>query len=75
MSQKALTCPLCAHRFDPEEHAACSSCPLQRGCSLVCCPACGYSMINPDRSKFITWISTHLQRERSKEKNDLPDQE
>jgi hypothetical protein len=45
-----ITCTMCGHRFDPAAHTACHSCPLQRGCQLTCCPACGFEMVNPDRS-------------------------
>ena len=47
-----LTCPLCGHRFDAAGHAACKSCPVQSGCELVCCPECGYQMVNPGKSLF-----------------------
>jgi rubredoxin len=45
-----ITCTMCGHRFDPAVHQTCGSCPLQRGCQLVCCPACGFEMVNPERS-------------------------
>jgi Fe2+ transport system protein FeoA len=44
---------LCGCRFKPEQHAACPACPLAKGCSLVCCPACGYSTIDPSRSSLV----------------------
>jgi Fe2+ transport system protein FeoA len=45
-----LTCPFCGHEFDAGENAACQTCPMHRGCSLVCCPACGYQMADARRS-------------------------
>lgn len=45
-----ITCTMCGHRFDPTVHTACAACPLQKGCLLTCCPACGFEMVNPDRS-------------------------
>jgi hypothetical protein len=45
-----ITCTMCGYRFDPDAHAACQACPLQRGCQLTCCPACGFEMVNPERS-------------------------
>lgn len=51
-----LTCSMCGHRFDPAGHVACQSCPLQSGCQLVCCPACGFEMVNPDRSVAARWL-------------------
>ncbi len=37
------TCPLCGASFDAEGQGCRPSCPMARGCSVVCCPACGYS--------------------------------
>lgn len=45
---------MCGHRFDPEEHKACGGCPLNDSCLLACCPSCGYSMVNPDRSRLVS---------------------
>jgi len=47
-----ITCTMCGHRFDPAVHTACRSCPLQSGCQLACCPACGFEIVNPDRSRL-----------------------
>jgi Fe2+ transport system protein FeoA len=49
-NQGLLTCLLCGHRFDPAVHLACQGCPLQKGCSAVCCPACGYQTVDPSQS-------------------------
>ncbi len=45
-----LTCPLCGHDFEAGGQAACQACPMHRGCNLVCCPACGYQMVDERRS-------------------------
>lgn len=47
-----MVCGMCGHRFNPDEHGACGACPLAPGCQLVCCPACGFETVNPQRS---TW--------------------
>ncbi len=36
-------CPLCGVEFDAEGQGCRPSCPMSRGCRVVCCPACGYS--------------------------------
>jgi hypothetical protein len=36
-------CPLCGDRFDSEGQGCRPSCPMARGCRVVCCPSCGYS--------------------------------
>ncbi len=37
------TCPLCGGRFDAAGQGCRPSCPMARGCRVVCCPSCGYS--------------------------------
>jgi hypothetical protein len=36
-------CPLCGLAFDAEGQGCRPSCPMSRGCRVVCCPSCGYS--------------------------------
>ncbi len=47
-----LACTLCGHRFDPAANPACGGCPLSSGCLMACCPACGFSMADPSRSRL-----------------------
>lgn len=49
-NQINLTCPLCGYDFSAEEHSACQACPMHQGCNLVCCPACGYQMVDVGRT-------------------------
>ncbi|MBL8057533.1 MAG: hypothetical protein JNK29_12575 [Anaerolineales bacterium] len=47
-----MRCPLCQHEFD-ETHPACQGrCPMAavQGCRLICCPNCGYQMVDEKRS-------------------------
>lgn len=53
MSGQRIHCAMCGHKFNPDQHLACQACPVQSGCSLVCCPACGYQTVNPRRSKIV----------------------
>ncbi len=36
-------CPLCGMEFDADGQGCRPSCPMAKGCSVVCCPSCGYS--------------------------------
>ncbi len=38
-------CALCGFRYDETAHGCRPSCPLSRGCSLVCCPNCGHGAV------------------------------
>lgn len=48
-----VTCPMCRHRYDPEQNISCQGCPLNAGCHLSCCPACGYSSPDPSQSGLV----------------------
>jgi len=48
-----IACTMCGHHFDPREQAACGGCPLNAGCALVCCPACGFGSADPERSTLV----------------------
>lgn len=50
MNEQYVACPLCGTVFDSAALAGCQSCPLQSGCSTVCCPACGYQTIDAGSS-------------------------
>lgn len=60
-----MTCPLCRHVFDSSSNLACESCPLHRGCRLVCCPACGHSTVDPARTGLGRLVSRIGRRKRA----------
>lgn len=45
-----MRCRLCGHGFDPQALACHSECPMGSRCSLICCPACGYQVVDESRS-------------------------
>lgn len=49
-----ITCTMCGFRFDPAGHAKCSTCPLKSSCVLVCCPNCGFELVDVQRSRLAT---------------------
>lgn len=48
-----ITCVICGTRFDPAANSACGDCPLSGGCSVACCPACGFSNADPAQSRLV----------------------
>ena len=39
-------CPMCGGTM--REHVSgCASCPMNRGCDLICCETCGYESVAP----------------------------
>ncbi len=64
-TESLVTCPMCGYRYDPKEHTGCASCPLNRGCQLVCCPNCGFETVDPERSVLARFARRHLLRKTS----------
>lgn len=57
MSVKDIECGLCGYCFNPDQHVACRNCPLHSNCNLVCCPVCGYQMVDPQGSLLVRLAS------------------
>jgi hypothetical protein len=50
-----MICPLCGFRFDETNLSCQAGCPLAavQGCNLVCCPNCGYQMVDERKSGLV----------------------
>ena len=46
-----MKCQLCGFEFTAEAGNCGVSCPLSASCAAVCCPNCGYQMIDESRSR------------------------
>ncbi len=57
MNGKYINCSLCGHRYNMAENSACQACPLNPGCGLACCPACGFETIDPSQSALVRWLT------------------
>ena len=55
-----MNCPLCGCDFDETDRSCIRGCPLAavQGCHLICCPNCGYQMVDESRS----WAAKLLRR-------------
>jgi hypothetical protein len=53
-----ITCPLCGHEFEETALTCSAGCPLAavQGCQLVCCPNCGFQMVDENKSKLAGWL-------------------
>lgn len=49
-----MICPLCGYEFDATRLGCYAACPLAvvQGCHLVCCPNCGYQMVDEEKSEL-----------------------
>lgn len=45
-----MRCPLCGFEFSKDEAECHEGCPFREGCSLYCCPNCGYRMVDEEKS-------------------------
>jgi len=72
MNERLMTCSFCGNRFNPQNQAACPSCPLNKGCQLVCCPACGFENIDVNESHLARLATNLFSRQRKNEPTSHP---
>jgi Fe2+ transport system protein FeoA len=48
-----LTCPVCGYQYESGPEGACGPCPLHSDCAMACCPACGHTTINTEKSAVV----------------------
>lgn len=53
---QAVQCPLCSFEFLPVGDACHTGCPLAGHCHMICCPNCGYQMVDTTRSRLAGWL-------------------
>lgn len=47
-----MRCPLCGDEFDPSGLACGEWCPLAPRCRLICCPSCGYQVVDESQTRL-----------------------
>jgi hypothetical protein len=57
-------CPLCGTTFDAEGQGCRPSCPMSRGCKVLCCPSCSYSF--PQETGLAGMLKKFLERRQEK---------
>jgi len=55
--RREVRCGLCGHRFDASDLACHTACPLGSHCTLICCPNCGYQVVDATRTRIGGWLS------------------
>jgi Fe2+ transport system protein FeoA len=66
--ESTITCSMCGYTYISSQHKACQGCPINQGCSMVCCPKCGFEMIDPQKSagyKIVTRIRNRFNHKRN----------
>ena len=64
---------MCGHTFDPALQKGCQACPMHKGCSLVCCPQCGFEMVDIQGSKLARIFSRLLPKSKENSINNASD--
>jgi len=55
--RREIHCGLCGHRFDASALACHTGCPLGAHCNLICCPNCGYQVVDTAQTRIGGWLS------------------
>jgi Fe2+ transport system protein FeoA len=45
-----MRCQLCGYKFDATTMACHNECPMGQHCTLICCPNCGYQVVDESKS-------------------------
>ena len=51
-----MRCALCGFEFDASVMQCHSACPMNESCTVVCCPQCGYQMVDESKSVSAGWL-------------------
>lgn len=51
-----IRCPICSYCFDASAPSLCEACPLNTGCTMLCCPSCGHTTVDPDSSRLVNGL-------------------
>jgi Fe2+ transport system protein FeoA len=53
-----MRCGLCGYEFDADRMACHASCPLATHCAILCCPNCGYQVVDESKSQLAGWAQS-----------------
>jgi Fe2+ transport system protein FeoA len=62
MVENAMHCTMCGYEFERSQLTCHAACPLGAACMVVCCPRCGYSTVDENRSKMSRWAQRLLKK-------------
>ncbi|HET9493338.1 MAG TPA: ferrous iron transport protein A [Chloroflexia bacterium] len=51
-----MRCAMCGYEFEQTDLTCHAACPLGAACSVVCCPRCGYSTVDPRRTSLASRV-------------------
>ena len=53
---KMQQCALCGYEYDASQLVCHPSCPLAERCSVICCPNCGYQVVDETQSATVKFV-------------------
>lgn len=56
-----MRCQLCAYEFDETQLRCHTSCPFNEHCAVICCPNCGYQVVDDSKSRLAEMVRRLLQ--------------
>jgi len=51
-----MRCTLCGFEFDENAMQCHTSCAMNENCAMVCCPQCGYQMVDESKTATASWL-------------------
>src|ERR1041385_8392172 len=67
-----MRCQLCAYEFDETQLRCHTSCPFNEHCAIICCPNCGYQVVDYSKSKLAETVRRILQRNTKSQRSERP---
>ena len=67
-----IKCALCGCEFDEQALACHSQCPMSNGCAIICCPNCGYQVVDESKAWGASLIKRALSRLRRTPAKSVP---
>jgi len=79
-----MLCQLCGYEFEATNMACHTECPMGSHCNLICCPNCGYQVVNESKSFLVQLLhrlwpssgtiknSNHQRRPKNARRNTVP---
>ena len=51
-----MKCALCGYEYDETDMDCHTGCPMGDGCSIICCPNCGFQVVDESKSKSVALV-------------------
>jgi len=59
-----MQCQLCGYEFDERQLSCHAACAFNERCAIICCPNCGYQVVDESKSGLAAALRRALERVR-----------